>query len=195
MKMLLGSVLAAIVTTLWGFLSWAVLGWHMNGMHSFKSEAVVAEVLRENATNGHGIYMLPWRQEPRADTPAEEKARMERKNTEAMNGGPYAYAIVRPGKAVVSMSKNVLLSLLRGFIAALILSALMHHLAQPYIGRVTFVAAAGAFAGLVADMPMWIWFENPTRQFVVDMADHVIEWTLAGMVLGIFVGKDPVAER
>lgn len=195
MKVLIGSLLAALVTFVWGFLSWTVLGWHENGMHSFKSEAVVAEVMRENATNGHAVYMLPWQQEPRADTPVEEKKGMEQKFADAMNRGPFVYAIVRPGKSEVSMGKNMLLSFVRGFLAALVAAALMHHLAQPYIGRVTFVAAAGAFAGLVADMPMWIWFENPTRQFVVNMADHIIEWTLAGMVLGIFVGKDPVAER
>lgn len=195
MKILIGSLLAGLVTFFWGFLSWTALGWHENGMHSFKSETLVADVIKANATSGHAIYMLPWMEQPRADTPATEIESIKKKSEERMHAGPYMYAIVRPGKAEVSMGNNMILSVVRGFLAALIVSALLNQIALPYIGRVTFVAAAGAFAGLVADMPLWIWFENPTRDFVVNMADHIIEWTLAGLVLGIFVGKEPTAER
>jgi hypothetical protein len=41
------------------------------------------------------------------------------------------------------------------------------------------------------DVQQWIWFELPTRDLIVNMTDHFIEWTLAGAVLGLFLGKDP----
>ena len=49
----------------------------------------------------------------------------------------------------------------------------------------------GAIIGLGSEAQMWIWFELPTRELIVNMADHFIEWTLAGSVLAIFLGTEP----
>jgi hypothetical protein len=93
------------------------------------------------------------------------------------------------------MGTNMILSFVRSFLCALLVAALLSQVALFYPARIAFVAAAGLFAGLTCDLPMWIWFENPARDTIVNIADHVIAWIIGGAVLGIFVGKDPVAER
>jgi hypothetical protein len=126
---------------------------------------------------------------------AEEKKAFEEKQAQALENGPYVYAIIRPGRGETSMGTSMILSFARSFICALLVAALLSQVALFYPARIAFVAAAGLFAGLTSDLPMWIWFENPARDTVVNIADHVIAWIIGGAVLGIFVGKDPVAER
>lgn len=194
-KIILGAVLAAIVVFAWEALSWTVVGWHQNGFRAFRDESKVAEVIKANATSGHGIYLLPDMGEAPKIATAEEKKAFEAKQRLAVKDGPYVYAIVRPGRADVSMGMNLTLSFIRSLVCSFLIAALLSQTALFYPARIAFVAAAGLFAGLAADMPMWIWFENPGRDVVVNIADHVITWVIGGAVLGLFVGKDPVAER
>ena len=42
---------------------------------------------------------------------------------------------------------------------------------------------------------MWIWFENPGRDTIVNVADHFIAWILGGVLMGLFVGKDVVITK
>lgn len=191
MKLLLASLLAAIVSFVWGYVSWMQLGWHDAGIRDFKDEAAVAEVIKDNATNGRGIYMLPYQRKPQNFASEEEKAQLKADHEQALADGPYIYAIVRPGRQDGSMGESLIRSFIRSLIASLIVGSLMNLLVISYAGRVSFAGALGAFAGLAVDMQQWIWFELPTRDLIVNMADHFIEWTLAGAVLGLFLGKDP----
>lgn len=193
MKLILGSLLAAAAVFFWGFLSWTVLGWHENGMHGFQDEAAVAEVIKKNVDSGHAIYLLPWKEQGWKTETIEDRKTREEKFNKAVTDGPFVYAVVRPGKGEFKMSRNMILGVIRSFVAALILGALLSQTHLPYAGRIAFAAAAGLFAGLVTDMPMWIWFGLPGRDLFVSLADHVIEWTIGGVVLGLFAGRDPTA--
>ncbi len=194
-KIILGAILTAIAVFAWEAVSWTALGWHQNGFRAFRDETKVAEVIKTNVTSGHGIYLLPAMGEAPKIATAEEKKAFIAEQQKAMKDGPYVYAIVRPGKGDFSMGMNMTLSFVRCLICSLLIAAMLSQTALFYPARIAFVAAAGLFAGLTADLPMWIWFENPGRDAVVNIADHVIAWIIGGAVLGIFVGKDPVAER
>lgn len=93
------------------------------------------------------------------------------------------------------MGRNMTLSFIRTLVCSFLVAALLSQVALFYPARIAFVAAAGLFAGLTADMPMWIWFEQPGRDTVVNIADHVIAWIIGGAVLGLFVGREPVLDR
>jgi hypothetical protein len=193
-KFILGAILTAVVVFGWEAVSWTVIGWHENGFRSFRNESAVAEVLKANVTSGHGIYLLPAMDDaPKVATP-EEKKTFESQQAKALMNGPYMYAIIRPGKAEISRGLNWTLSFVRCLIGAFLIAGLLSQATLSYPARIAFVAAAGLFAGLTADLPMWIWFETPGRDAAVNIADHVIAWIIGGTVLGIFVGKDPVAE-
>ena len=194
-KIILGAVLTAMAVFGWEAVSWTALGWHQNGSRTFRDESKVAEVIKANVTSGHGIYLLPAMGEAPKIATAEEKKAFVAEQQKAMKDGPYVYAIIRPGKGDYSIGMNMTLSFVRCLICALLIAALLSQTALFYPARIAFVAAAGLFAGLTADLPMWIWFENPGRDAVVNIADHLIAWVIGGAVLGIFVGKDPVAER
>ncbi len=193
-KLIIGAILAAIAVFAWEAVSWTAIGWHQNGFRSFRDESAVSEVIKANVTSGHGIYLLPAMGAAPKIATVEEKKAFEEQQAKAQKNGPYVYAVIRPGKGDVSMQTNMILSFIRCLICSFLIAGLLSHTAVFYAARIAFVAAAGLFAGLMADLPMWIWFENPGRDAVVNIADHVIAWIIGGAVLGIFVGKDPVAE-
>ena len=193
MKLVIAAILAAVVCFLWSFLSWTVLGWHENGMHGFHEEEAMAEMFTKNAQAGHAIYTLPLRSAPPKGALPEEKKAADEKFQKAMDDGPFVYAVVRPHKSHYSMGNNMILGLVRSFVAALLLGGLLNLTTIPYMARVAVCAAAGLFAGFVVDFPMWTWFETPSRDVFVNMVDHVIEWTFGGLVLGALMGKDPTA--
>lgn len=194
-KILLGAFLTAVAVFAWEALSWMVLGWHENGYRSFRNEDAVAEVIKANVTSGHGIYKLPGMDKPPAVATEEEKKAFMKHQQEAMETGPYLYAIIRPGRTEISMGTNMVLSFVRNFVCALLVAALLSQIALFYPARIAFVAAIGLFAGLTADLPMWIWFENPGRDTMVNIADHLIAWIIGGSVLGLFVGRYPVLDH
>ena len=193
-KFILGAILTAIAVFAWEAVSWKAIGWHQNGFRAFRDESAVSEVIKANVTSGHGIYLLPSRGEAPKLATAEEKKTFEQEQAKALKDGPYMYAIIRPGRGDISTGTNMTLSFIRTLVCAFLIAALMSQTALHYPARIAFAAAAGLFAGLTADLPMWIWFENPGRDAVVNIADHVIAWVIGGSVLGIFVGKDPVAD-
>ncbi|OYW75007.1 MAG: hypothetical protein B7Z37_15185 [Verrucomicrobia bacterium 12-59-8] len=193
-KLILGAILTAIAVFAWEAVSWTTIGWHQNGFRAFRNESTVAEVIKANVTSGHGIYLLPSMGDAPKIATAEEKKAFEAEQTNALKDGPYMYAIIRPGKGDVSMGMNMTLSFIRCLLCALLIAGMLSQATLFYPARIAFVAAAGLFAGLMADLPMWVWFENPGRDAVVNIVDHVIAWVIGGAVLGIFVGKEPVAE-
>jgi len=194
-KLILGAFLTAVAVFAWEAISWTALGWHENGYRSFRDESAVAEVIKANVTSGHGIYMLPAMDEAPKVATAEERKAFEEKQVKAMENGPYVYAIIRPGKGEISMGTNMILSFIRSLICALLIATLLHQVALFYPARIAFVTAAGLFAGLTCDLPMWIWMENPGRDTIVNIADHLITWIIGGAVLGLFVGREPVLDR
>lgn len=194
-KLVVGAFLAAIAVFAWEALSWTALGWHENGFRTFRNEEAVAEVIKANATSGQGIYMLPAMDEPSAVATAEEKQAYLKRQTQAMETGPFVYAVVRPGRSEINPRMNMTLSFARSLVCALLVAALMSQVALFYPARIAFAAAIGLFAGLTSDLPMWIWFETPGRDTVVNIADHLIAWIIGGAVLGLFVGREPVLDH
>ena len=77
----------------------------------------------------------------------------------------------------------------------MIIAGLLSHTVLTYPARIAFTAAAGVFAGLVTDAQMWVWFESPDRELLVNLADHFFEWLLVGAVVGLFVGRAPTANE
>jgi hypothetical protein len=193
MKFVFGCLLTAAACFGWGLLSWSVLDWHMNTIHGFEDQEEVAEVIKANVDRGHGVYVLPSMDGPSSLATPNEKKKFLEMQDEARNEGPYIYATVRPGIREWSMNQAIIQSVVRGLLAAILLAIVLNQTRLPYVGRVTLCAVLGLFAGIVCHMPDWIWFEMPTRVLVVNLADHLIEWTVAGAVLSAFVGKDPTA--
>ncbi|MCB1226188.1 MAG: hypothetical protein KDK99_10290 [Verrucomicrobiales bacterium] len=171
------------------------MDWHDNQTRGFENEEEVAEVIKKNARSGQKRYILPHLGEvPSFLHPTEKEARDE-KVKKARDDGPFVYAIVRPGKKPFSMAAAMAWSYGRAFVGAMIIGWLLNHMSMGYGKRVTVAAAMGIFAAVTAVLPDWIWFEMSSGELAITLADRVVEWLLAGLVLALFAGQPEVAER
>jgi hypothetical protein len=174
-KILIATLVAALVSFVWGFLSWAILPWHQAS--KFTNETAVAEVLKANAP-AHDLYIIPW--SPHGDQAAMDEA-MKRSAA-----GPFFYGVVRPGTAEVSMPRPMMLSFVRGWIAALVLLLVLMK-CRNFGSRIGLCLLVGLLIGLNAQAPMWIWMETPGNHTLKLIADGLIEVLLVGSVLSFFL--------
>ena len=177
----LGAVLGGLVAFLWSAVSWMMLPWH-NTMKSFTNEAIVSQVLIENVPSG-GVYMLPG-MPPGYDRMTDDQRKMaDQARATALANGPYVYAVVWRGLSE-NMGKQMAIGLLFNILAALLVSMLVMRTAgMSWGGRVMFVVTAAVAVCLIAVVPNWIWWRYPKDWILVSMADIVIAWLLAGMVI------------
>lgn len=192
MKLFFAAMLAAIVSFAWGLLSREVVGWRGTAVHSFSNESAIAEAVTKGARNGKGVYMLPMPAKASSRALGEQQ-RLDEAYQKALTRGPYVRAIVRPGKYERSVAVDLGWSFARSLLCALVLAGMLTPVLLPYAGRLAFCGAAGAFAGLAMALPEMIHYELPVREVVVAVADGFVEWLLAGLVLGWFVGREPTA--
>jgi hypothetical protein len=216
MKFAFGVFLTALAVFAWEAVSWTMLGWHESGYRQFRDESHMAEILGPSLSNsktqvssGAGIYVMPAKPKenklfkPREGAANEYEAQSEQAEIkkaleeyeQARNNGPTVYAIIRPGKREISMANNLILSFVRCLICATLIAGMLSLTMLHYPARIAFVAAAGLFAGLACDMPMWVWFENPGGNTIVNIMDAFFTWVIGGAVMGLFVGKDVVLTK
>lgn len=174
--LLLSSILAAIVAFAWGAFSWTVLPWHHT--KSFANDAEVAAVIAKNAT-APGVYLVPAEKGGAPEAMKEWQVQAE--------NGPFMFAVVRPGKASISMGRLLAGSLMIQFVGAFLISALIL-CARPmrYWVRVLFVVLVALAGGVLSHLPAWNWWEVPTAWVLVELTDLAIAWFLAGMVIARF---------
>jgi hypothetical protein len=177
-RILIASLLAAIVAFVWGFLSWALLPWHRP--MKFKDSAAVAQAIKANAPD-HGIYMIPdW-----GDDMSDEAAR---KMEEDLKNAPFVWAMVHPAPTDSGMVRPMIFGFLRAFVAAVILCILLSYSSrESFACRVRFCVLTYLLVSINGDGPFWIWFHGPLQNFLIMTADHLIEGLLVGLVLAKFI--------
>lgn len=167
-KLILGGVLGGIILFIWSALSWMVLPWHMKTLQSFKDDNAVSQILTANSTQS-GMYMLPSPQMKTSQaTPSQ---------------GPVMFAAVRL-EGMPSMVREMIIQFIIQIVAAFLVTWLVMKTAGlSYLGRVGFVIVFALTAGIVTDLPYWNWFSFDTSYTLVALADLMVGWFLAGLVI------------
>jgi len=181
MKHFIASLVAAFLAFGWGFFSWTVLHWHRPQPFTQPAEMVAA--IRANAPL-RGIYMLPNATDPKLDAGAAGQA------MEDIRHGPQMWAMIRPGHSDWSMGENLVLSFLRSFFCALLLSAVLSRLKNRSIALCLSTSILiSLIVCLQSDATFAIWFEAPHLHVVACCVDHLAEGLLMGLVLAISLNQ------
>lgn len=161
-------ILAGIVLFVWSFISWTMLPWHMASVRQFNSEVAVAQIVQANVAES-GVYMLPAASTAQGATAQNQ---------------PVVFASVIMGGMPMSMAMQMGISLATQIIAAFIVAWMLSRTYRlSYIGRVAFVFAFAVAATIIRDVPLWTWFGFDLHYTLVNMADVLVGWLLAGLVL------------
>ena len=173
-RIILATLLGAILAFIWGFVSWSFLGWHTP--KNFKNNTEVARVIQENS-DGHAMYAIS----PHTDDGQPD--------ADSIKNGPFVYATVRPGKINSRdmwqpMALNFAINLFLALLIAVIMTKRSHYRSKVLVGT-----AFGLFAGITASLPLAIWMELPPGETTARLCDPVIAWTLASLAMGLIVKK------
>lgn len=176
MRLLIAALLAAVIVTLWGAVSWTVLPWHSMVVEGIPDGEPVADALAERLPEG-GLYYHPGTGE--GEDPDAWAERYRR--------GPNINFLVwsETGSDPFSpwlLGRGFLLNLVAAILAAALLAAAAP--ALPGFGsRVLFIGLLAGFAALQSRLVDWSWWHFPLDYSLVAALDLVVAWTLAGLVL------------
>ncbi|MDP4221208.1 MAG: hypothetical protein Q8916_05080 [Bacteroidota bacterium] len=178
MRTIVAGFLGAVVIFMWGFLSWAVLPWHKTTTHGFSNEdAVVSAMKSGNAETG--TYMIPAMPD---GTDASQKS-----HTEKMKSGPVAIVhYSTTGYAdmdIMYLLKGFLVLFVSATLAASLLGKLSWSLASKFGARVRFIMTVGLFLAFAGRLSDWAFLGYSTSFSLNLVADDLIGWTLAGLVI------------
>jgi len=180
--LLLGGLLGGLVLFVWGSISWMVLPWHLMTLEKFKDEATVAQALSANA-GVSGVYLLPNPHKHDPGMTEEQKKAEEAEGVKRMVQGPFMFAAVSLSGAG-NMGHPLLITLLGNILSALLATwMLLKTIGLRYMGRVGFIMLIALTAAMVAYLPGWTWWRFSTSFTSVGVADLLIGWFLAGLVI------------
>jgi hypothetical protein len=188
-SLLLGTILGGLAALAWSTVSWEVLGWHEKAMVNFQNEDEVAAVISSHAPTD-GTYLLPS-EPPMAGMTSEQKKSAYAALIEKMAKGPIVVAAVRRG-GFQSFSRAMIIQVLSLLAAAFLLTWLVLQTSGlSYARRVAFLAIAGLAGGVIVDLPNWNWWGFSGAYTAVDIADSMITWMLAGLVIAAVAKAKP----
>ncbi len=179
-KMILGAVVGGILAYLWLTISWVLLPWHEKTIKSFKNERFVSWVFRENAPK-KGVYLLPnFHQAVDSDENDASDDQRERRMQ-----GPFIFAAVTPQGLDFSSPwphiSTILAQIFSAGIVCYVLSLLQSTVR--YFNRLMLVILIALFAGMTSKVALWAWWGFTAKFIVVEIADILISWFFAGLVL------------
>lgn len=174
-KLIVAGILGGIILFIWGTISWMVLPWHKKTMHEFTDQTAVSQVIQANAPTS-GIYFSPsMKQKQQVATTQQIKP-------------PMIFAAINLKGMPATLWPCMIAALITQVIAAFLVAWLLMGTAMThYICRVGFVVVFALAAGIVTHIPNWIWFRFSTDYTVVAIADLLIGWFLAGLVIAMIV--------
>lgn len=180
-RVILASIVGAIVAFVWGFVSWTLLPWHNNTMQGMSAQSPVVQAMREYNLSP-GVHYFP-------PQPADmnDQAAMQRYAQQHIEG-PVGLLWIEPDGSEpmppLMFVRGIVLQLLAAQVASLLLyqSGL-----TCYTHRVTAVVLMAVFASLIADAQLWNWLYMPMDFALVNMADHIVGWLIVGLVIAAIV--------
>lgn len=159
----IGGLAGGIILFIWSAVSWMVLPWHMMNFNSFKDETAVAQTITANAPQS-GIYLMPI--QPNAQTQ-----------------GPAIFASVHL-EGMANMTHALIIQFIIQLVSAFLVTWLLTKTSGlGYMGRLGFIIIFALTVGIIANFPYWNWFNFSTNYTLVQIADTLVGWFLAGLVL------------
>ncbi len=175
---LLGGLLGGLLLFIWGAFSWMLLPWHTNTLKKFSNEDVVAVTLNAYAPEP-GVYYLP---NASGAAGTEEKSVVTEEARPAMAEGPIVFATIQARAA--DMGGQMARGLVTHIMAAMLVCWIVLQAGQvSFARRFGLVLVFSVAASLVGLVPGWIWLGFSTDYTLVGIADMLISWALAGLVI------------
>ncbi len=186
-RVILGSILTALVVFIWGAVAWTVLQPYNDAFLQMSDEAAVSAVLNEQLPES-GAYFLPPMPVDAPNATEEEKAATMDAFVARHERGPLGLILFH--KSGEPLMEPMLL--VRGFAiqaGAAFLMALALSIARvpSFFGRYGIVLLMALFAVTMTHAVNWNFLRFPDAFTLVLIADGLVAWGLGGFVMAIIV--------
>lgn len=184
-RILLASIIGALVAFAWGFVAWAALDLYHAAFRPLPNEDAVIAVLK-TANSPTAAYPFPSMPDAKAGAAVHDAWVAKHK------AGPVGIVFYRANGA----EPMELMTLVRGYgiqvIACFLLACMMvaGHL-QTWGMRFTLSVIMAAFAVMVSHASNWNWMFFPDAYSMSMATDVMIGWMLAGAVVAMIVRPAP----
>ncbi len=101
--------------------------------------------------------------------------------------GPYGFMVIYPAGRDVSLGKRLPIEMGTNVLCAFLAAILVTQLRPGFFLRVGSVTLVGILASVMTCVPYWNWYGFPPDFTLAQMAEHVVGWFLAGIVLAAIV--------
>jgi uncharacterized membrane protein len=95
--------------------------------------------------------------------------------------------VIHPNGRDASLGKRLPIEFGTNVVCALLAAILVSQLRPGFFVRVACVTLVGLLATIMTSVPFWNWYGFPTDFTLAQMAEHVVGWFLAGIVLAAIV--------
>jgi hypothetical protein len=180
-RLLVGSLVGAVVLMVWGALFWTVMPFTRDAMRAVEAEDAILDILDQHITET-GVYFMPL-------VDMYDKSKQDA-FFEKHERGPLARISFRK-EGVDARSPMVFIKgFLHFFVSVLFLAGLMisafPRLAT-YRSRVVFIFFVGLFAAFFTHLSDVVWMHAPLRYAIYYMDFHILGWLLVGLVISPIV--------
>ena len=191
-KVLIAAILGGIIFFAWNSVSWMVLPWHQQTINHFDNDQAVMEALSANANaeKGGGIYLLP-KMEHKAKNSNSDEMPAESADSQ-VSQEPFAFISYKPQGSGRSMEDSMKFALINSILVSILIVILLSGTSDlGYMARVFYVVMISFVGALLGHVPNWIWWGFDGGYTLVMVADTLIGWFLAGLIIAAFIGREP----
>jgi type IV secretory pathway TrbD component len=191
MRILVAGLLGGIVMFIWGVAAHMLLPIGEAGMKGPVNEDTVISALRTGLPAEDGIYVLPYFDMKKSSDDAAISAFVRKSEA-----SPYAFVVYRAqGRDSMQMGANIAMQWISDTLAALAVAIVLAFTVASFGRRVLFAGLFGAFSWLTLSVPYWNWYRFPLDFTLASLAEQVIGWLLAGVVIAWWLGRVSRATR
>ncbi len=191
LKVLIAAILGGVIFFAWNSVSWMVLPWHQQTINHFDNDQAIMEVLSANANaEKGGIYLLP-KMEHKTKASAVDEMLAESADSQ-VSQEPFAFISYKPQGSGRSMEDSMKFALINSILASIFIVILLSGTSDlSYMARVFYVVMIGFVGALLGHVPNWIWWGFDGGYTLVMVADTLVGWFLAGLIIAAFIGREP----
>jgi hypothetical protein len=185
------TLLGGLIVWVWMFISWMFLPFHCSQFKSFEDQETVHEVIGALAKED-GIYTIPSLCKQKF--PDTEQVFKEIQ-TDKLKTSNIVFLSINSSGFTPSSTIPYIVDLVSSLVAALFVSLIVMLMAASGYGWKLFaITLIGFVGGIYAEVPNWIWFGFPLENALLGIADLVIAWFLAGIVMaGLIRPRHPIS--
>ena len=186
MRVFIAGLIGAVVMFMWGAAAHMALKLGDRGVHYGTPYQATLAALKQDATQGPGIYYLPSTPEDQMQDPAAQAA---------LNADPaaqgYAWVVYAPkgNRGNVDMGPNLGKQFATDFLSAWIAALVLSLIVGGFGKRVAVATLMGVFAWLVVSVTYWNWYLFPLDYTLGLLGKFAIGWALAGAAMAWWLGR------